>query len=116
MWKYATQYGIELKKNQGGKGLSKKRTTGNGKISLKHILEGKHPTYKTNHLKRRLIDEGIKTNKCEECSITEWNGKPIICELDHINGNSKDHKLTNLRILCPNCHSQTDTYCRKKVL
>jgi len=108
---YANKYCIELKRNKGGKGVSKKRKI--GKFKLEDILSGKHPSYKTYHLKNRLIEEGIKSNKCEECGISEWNGKPINCQLDHINGNSTDHSLSNLRILCPNCHSQTDTFCGK---
>ena len=61
-------------------------------------------------LKNRLLLEGLKEHKCECCGITEWNGKPAPLELDHINGNHHDNQLENLRILCPNCHAQTDTY------
>jgi Zn finger protein HypA/HybF involved in hydrogenase expression len=61
-------------------------------------------------LKGRLITEGLKEHKCECCGITEWNGKPAPIELDHINGDHCDNRLENLRILCPNCHAQTDTY------
>ncbi len=66
-------------------------------------------------LKRRLLAEGFKEHKCELCGITEWNGRPAPIELDHINGNREDNHLENLRILCPNCHAQTDTYRGKNI-
>lgn len=66
------------------------------------------------HIKRRLIEEGFLEEKCSECGLgQEWNGKPITLTIDHINGNSTDGRLENLRILCPNCHSQTDTFSGK---
>lgn len=65
-------------------------------------------------LKKRLIDEGLKENKCERCGITEWMGEPITFQLDHINGNHSDNRLENLQILCPNCHSQTATWGMKR--
>ena len=83
------------------------------KIPTIEILEGRHPYYQTLKLKKRLIKEGIKENKCDICGITEWNGKLISMQLDHINGDSHNHKLENLRMICPNCHSQTETYCGK---
>ena len=83
------------------------------KIPLNEIIEGKHPYYQTLKLKKRLLKEGLKENKCDICSITEWNGKELLIQLDHIDGNSHNHKLENLRMVCPNCHSQTHTYCGK---
>ena len=66
-------------------------------------------------LKKRLFAEGLKTPKCESCLNTEWLGKPIALELDHINGDSTDNRIENLRILCPNCHALTSTYRGKKL-
>jgi len=99
--------------NQGGKGLLKPKTK--GLIPLKDILNGKHPQYQTFKLKKRLIQEGIKKNKCEKCGIIEWNGEVIQIELDHIDGDRTNHRLKNLRMLCPNCHSQTETFRAKNI-
>jgi 5-methylcytosine-specific restriction endonuclease McrA len=62
------------------------------------------------HLKRRLIAAGIKENRCEICGITEWLDRPLAMQLHHVNGDGHDNRLANLQLLCPNCHSQTDTY------
>jgi hypothetical protein len=110
----ATKLGV-YNPNQSGKGLKKHKRDGFDKIPISEIIEGKHPQYQTNKLRIRLISEGLKEKKCELCGITEWNNKPISFELDHINGIRNDHKLENLRIICPNCHSQTTTYRAKNI-
>ena len=51
--------------------------------------------------------------ECSECKISKWNNKPITLQLHHINGNNKDNRFENLCLLCPNCHTQTDTYSGK---
>lgn len=63
-----------------------------------------------NNLRRYIIKNNILPYKCAMCGITEWNGKTLSLELDHINGINNDNRLENLRFLCPNCHSQTTTY------
>ena len=62
------------------------------------------------HLKARLIQEGLKENRCEICGIKEWLGKPLSMQLHHLNGDGSDNRIENLQLLCGNCHSQTDTY------
>lgn len=102
------------KPNPGRKGFKREAyEDASNRIDLKEIIDGLHPTYQTYKLKLRLIKEGIKENICEECKIFEWNGKQLNCELDHIDGDRTNHKLENLKILCPNCHSQTNTFCAK---
>lgn len=82
-------------------------------ILLSDILLGKYPLYSSNRLKQRLIKEGLFEHRCGKCQLTEWNGKPIPLDLDHINGISTDHRIENLTLLCRNCHAQTDTFCGK---
>ena len=65
-------------------------------------------------LKKRLLKEGLKKQKCEICNLSEWNDSIIPLELHHINGNNKDNSLSNLQMLCPNCHALTDNYRNRK--
>jgi 5-methylcytosine-specific restriction endonuclease McrA len=81
-----------------------------GKVKLDDIITNK-VKFSRSQLKKRLIRDGLLEYKCVECGNEgEWNGKPISLEMDHINGINDDNRLENLRILCPNCHSQTPTF------
>lgn len=62
------------------------------------------------HLKRRMLKAGLKEERCEECGLTEWRGRPLRVTLHHVNGDGYDNRLQNLAFLCPNCHSQTPNF------
>lgn len=72
----------------------------------------KDSTYQNiSRLKVRLVNEGIKDYKCVRCGNQgEWMGEKLVLQLDHINGINNDHRLENIRFMCPNCHSQTKTF------
>jgi len=63
-------------------------------------------------VKRYYMDQ-CENKACSICDIKDWQEKPLILELDHINGINNDNRIENLRLLCPNCHSQTPTYKSK---
>lgn len=93
--------------NQGACGKSKPSVN---QIPIDQILDGQHSSYQSNKLRVRLIAEGIKKHQCEKCFLTCWLDAPIPLELHHIDGDRTNHKLNNLQLLCPNCHSQTETF------
>ena len=97
-----------------GKGWNKgERYKSPSKRQTEDILVENSTYTSTHHLKHRLWKEELLKNECYECGIKDWNGKTISLQLDHINGVRTDNRLENLRILCPNCHSQTETFAGK---
>lgn len=109
VWRRCKKLGLTFQ--NGGHDKGQKKLT----FLLDDILSGKHPQYPTPKLKKRLLREGYLQYHCNLCKISEWNGKEVSLQLDHINGNPKDHSFSNLRLLCPNCHSQTPTWCGKNI-
>ena len=74
-----------------------------------------HSSLSSSNVKNLVYKLKLKENKCEKCGITEWMGGPLIMQLHHINGINNDHRLSNLQMLCPNCHSQTENYAGRNV-
>lgn len=74
---------------------------------------GKENPKARNFFKKYLTEN--QGYNCSCCSISEWNGKSIVLEIDHVDGNSENNRPENLRFICPNCHSQTDTYKGKNI-
>lgn len=99
----AIKYDVDVKCKKPGKSNWKREP-------IEKILV-ENSNYGCWRLKNRLIEEGFLEYKCDECGINKWNDKPLSLHMDHINGIRNDNRLENLRLLCPNCHSQTETYC-----
>lgn len=106
---YYKKMGITYNGNQGLKG---KKVCSNRKSALEIL----NSTGYANSTKRiRLIEDGIKENKCECCGLSMWMGKPIPLELHHKDFNHYNNDLDNLQILCANCHMQFHNYCNNKI-
>lgn len=112
--KYIHEFGLdETKLNKNRHNLFSecaKKTHKKTSYKTEDILNNMYPNYQSAKLLKRLIDEGYKKYKCEICGISEWNSKHISLQLHHINGNHQDNTLSNLQVLCPNCHSQMDSF------
>ena len=106
--KYLERMDIQYDGNRGSRG---KKNSSSYKSAHQYVKNNYVSSHK---LKLKLIRDNVKEYKCEECSLVEWNGKPIPLELDHIDGNHYNNEFSNLRIICPNCHALTDTNSGKK--
>lgn len=78
------------------------------------IYEGKDWKGNIPQWAKRHLSE-LSGYKCAECGISDYNGKEIVLDCDHKDGNSENNSVENLRLLCPNCHSQTSTYKNKNI-
>jgi hypothetical protein len=97
---------FDLHKNMEGRGISKNSAVDKRKFRLDDILTGKHPQYPREKLLKRLVSNGYKEEKCQSCGFctkrpTDFKS-PLI--LHHMNGDTSDHRIDNMEILCYNCY------------
>ncbi len=98
--------------NKGLSGVEKRKISLEDAMKTIFIEHGKPES----RIKKYIRYYNLIEYKCRECGIEEtWNGKPLTLELDHINGDNCNNLLSNLRFLCPNCHSQSDTFRGRKL-
>jgi transposase-like protein len=102
--RYYKKLDISYSGNQGASG----HKTIVGKKSALELLA--NINISNSRKRRRLIEDGIKENKCECCGLSEWMGRPIPLELHHIDFNHYNNDLSNIQILCANCHMQAHNY------
>jgi hypothetical protein len=107
--KYVTLWGIST--DHFDPSWARRQSNARRAIPLAEVLV-EASTYDRGQLKQRLYDAGLKERRCELCGQgEEWKGRRMSLILDHINGRGDDHRLENLRIVCPNCAATLDTHC-----
>ncbi len=110
--KYAALWGVPH--DHFDRGATQRELALAARPSLELVLV-RDSTYSRKYVKRRLFQEGLKERRCELCGQGEsWRGRLMSLILDHINGERSDHRLENLRLVCPNCAATLDTHCGRK--
>jgi len=106
--KYLELFGVEYHGNQGwskGKTFDRKSY-----MSFEAYVNREGVNLGTNKIRKKLLKDGLKEAKCERCGNTEWEGQAIPLEVHHVDGDKHNNALSNLQLLCPNCHALTPTY------
>lgn len=100
---------------RGKQNWSKGKTINRRSMSFYEYVNRNGVNLGTNKIRLKLLRDGLKEAKCEKCGNTSWHGQPIPLEVHHVDGDKHNNELTNLQLLCPNCHALTPTYRGKNI-
>ncbi len=115
--KYAKQLGC-FKPNPGGKGIKKDIINPSAltKFNIEDWNNDIIIDISRSSLRNHIFNKKLLPIQCNKCKLTKWNELPIPLEINHINGNGYESKKSNIELLCPNCHAQTETYRGKNLI
>ena len=108
-WKKGIFDGVDFNVKASSEAVSRTAQTKKRMIMETVPFEQLPPTYR----KEKLYE--LYGKKCSRCDLSEWQGEPLVLEMDHINGVRTDNRLDNCRLLCPNCHSMTPTWRARNI-